>query len=85
MPDARVSAAAPGLPSAKVPPALAAHLDTLHVRSAELQSMAKALRLLIVVDMIDRDFLTDLLDVILKTAKDMEQDLDGATLQNLPA
>jgi len=85
MPDACVSAAAPGLPSTKMPPALAAHLETMHVQAIYLNRVAKALRQLIDVDIIDPDLLTDLLDVILKQSEDMDKGLYAATLQKLPA
>jgi hypothetical protein len=85
MPDACVSAAAPGLPSTKMPPALAAHLENMHVQAIYLNRVAKALRQLIDVDIIDPDLLTDLLDVILKQSEDMDKGLYAATLQKLPA
>ncbi|MAZ27992.1 MAG: hypothetical protein CL868_13070 [Cytophagaceae bacterium] len=83
MPDACVSAAATGLPSAKMPPALAAHLAALHVRAVGLQSVTRSLRLLIDVDMISSELLSGLLDVADREAVAVQRALDDATLQSL--
>jgi len=83
MPDARVSAAAPGLPSAAMPPALAAHLDALHSRAIHLEQVARALRLLIDVSYIEREILEELAGVITAEAVAIETGLDTLVLDKL--
>lgn len=85
MPDACVSAAAPGLPSAKMPPALEDHLDNLQTRAFGLEKVAEALRLMIYVDQMDRDLLAGVVGFLVSEASAIEQGLDRAELHKLPA